>query len=86
MKRQLRYMIFCIKYFIRKRKQKGLYRYYDEHYDSWWWGKRDISDLSNRMFNREGDIYKAVEKEKQERGELKGYFKDGEDVFGIYKK
>jgi len=41
--------------------------------------------ITYRMFSPEGDIFKAVQREKETRGNLVGYTKDGDDIFGVYK-
>ncbi len=98
MRNKIKYLVFCIKYWLRKQKRKREYVWDQEDgWDSWYtftcslcgkinrYATLTYKDhLSCRMFNPDGDIFKAYQEEQLSRGEITGYMIDGEDILGIY--
>ena len=86
MKQRLKYIWFCCRYpikkYLRERREKTNDDGWDEYRkaESEEWAKT----IAQRMFGPEGDVYQAVQKEKEARGKLVGYLKDGNGIFGVY--
>ena len=85
--KRLKYFWFCIRYPLKRWLRKRWEKARDDGWDGYRKAESEewAETIVHRMSSPEGDIFQAVQKEKETRGKLVGHMKDGDDIFGVYK-